>query len=46
MKRAAPGQPVVNSIQVDSIDEFAKRIVESGGEIVVPKMPIGSIGYA
>lgn len=46
MKRIAPGQPVVNSIQVDSVDEFAKKIVEAGGEIVVPKMPIGTIGFA
>ena len=45
MKRHAPGQPVVNSIEVDSVDAFSEKITAAGGEIVVPKMPIGTIGF-
>lgn len=35
----------VNTIEVDSVDEFSRRIVEAGGEEVVPKMHIPGAGY-
>jgi predicted enzyme related to lactoylglutathione lyase len=45
MKRMHPGQPVVNTIDVPSIDDFAEKITEAGGQIVVPKMVIPGIGW-
>jgi predicted enzyme related to lactoylglutathione lyase len=35
----------VNTIQVDSVDDFAEKVTANGGEIVVPKMSIPGIGY-
>ncbi len=40
MKRVAPGQPFMNYIQVDSIDEMSSKIVASGGIVVMPKTEI------
>ena len=35
----------VNTIQVDSVDEFVAKIQQHGGQIVVSKMPIPGVGY-
>jgi predicted enzyme related to lactoylglutathione lyase len=45
MKRRDPAQPIVNSINVDSVDSYAEKIVAAGGQIVVPKMVVPSMGY-
>jgi hypothetical protein len=45
MKRMHPGQPVVNTIDVPSVDDYIARISQHGGEIVVPKMPIPGVGW-
>ncbi len=45
MKRVSPGQPVANTIVVDSVDAYCEKIQAAGGQIVVPKMPIGTIGF-
>jgi uncharacterized protein len=45
MKKRDPRQPVVNSISVNNIDETIKSIEEAGGKIVVPKIPIPSVGW-
>ncbi len=45
MKRAAPGTPIVNTIQVDSVDDYAAKVQSSGGQITQAKMPIPGIGY-
>ena len=37
--------PVVNTVQVESVDETAARVVQTGGEIVVPKQPIPQVGW-
>jgi hypothetical protein len=44
-QRKHPEQPLTNSISVDSIDKYAAKITEAGGQIVVPKMAIPSAGY-
>lgn len=44
--RSRDGNPrTVNTVQVDSVDACLRRVVESGGTVVVPKMPIPGIGY-
>lgn len=45
MQRKDPMQPVTNSISVDSIDKYAEKIVAAGGQIVVPKSVIPTVGY-
>lgn len=40
MKRKAPGQPFMNYISVDSIDERLKEIKDNGGTIMLPKTEI------
>lgn len=46
MKKKDPRQPVVNTIGVENIEEYVKKIESAGGEIVVPKMEIPGIGYS
>lgn len=45
MKKRDPNQPIANSIQVDDIDKKMEEITAAGGTIVVPKMPIPTVGY-
>ena len=35
----------INTIVVDSVDEYAKKIEAAGGEVIVPKMGIPGVGY-
>src|SRR5262249_49604966 len=45
MMKRNPGQPVANTIQVDSVDEMCRKIEAKGGVICVPKMVIPGVGY-
>jgi len=45
LKKRESNQPVVNSIEVGDLDEFVKKIEQAGGKIVVPKMPIPTVGW-
>jgi uncharacterized protein len=45
MKRQMPTQTPVNYISVESIDEYAKKVVELGGKMVVPKTEIPGMGW-
>lgn len=44
MQWNSPDQPIVNTIQVDDLDETIRKIEEQGGKIVVPKQTIPGIG--
>ncbi|MBS3136684.1 VOC family protein [Candidatus Woesearchaeota archaeon] len=41
MKRKSPGQPFMNYISVESIDNILKEISSNGGKICLPKQEIG-----
>jgi predicted enzyme related to lactoylglutathione lyase len=44
--KSQDGQPrTVNTIQVSSVDMFAKKVADGGGQVVVPKMPIPGVGW-
>lgn len=43
--RVDPGQMTINTIDVPSIDDFTRKIVEAGGGIVMPKTEIPGVGY-
>jgi predicted enzyme related to lactoylglutathione lyase len=38
-------QPVINAINVDSVDEYCEKIVAAGGTITVPKMAVPTMGW-
>jgi predicted enzyme related to lactoylglutathione lyase len=43
--RAHPGQGTVNTIDVASCDEYARKVESAGGKVAVPKMAIPRIGW-
>jgi len=45
MKKRDPAQPVVNTIDVPSIDDYTARVTKSGGTIVVPKQAVPGVGW-
>ena len=45
MKRQNPEQKSVNYIQVESVDEYARRIGDLGGRVIVPKTEIPGMGW-
>jgi len=45
MKRSKPGEGVINSISVESIDDHLKKIEAAGGKKVVPKTAIPNFGW-
>jgi uncharacterized protein len=45
MKKRDPMQPVVNSIAVANIDLAVEAVEKAGGQIVVAKMPIPTVGW-
>ncbi len=46
MARRMPGQiGITNTIEVPSLDEYTRKIQSSGGQVLIPKMPIPSVGY-
>jgi uncharacterized protein len=44
-KRMSPTQLPTNYIAVEDIDAFAAKVVEAGGEITIPKMPVPGHGW-
>lgn len=44
-KKEKPEQQPVNYISVESVDDYSKKVTELGGQIIVPKMEIPSIGW-
>jgi len=45
MKKRDPNQPIVNTIQVENLDKHVVKIQNAGGKIVVPKMPVPTVGW-
>ncbi len=45
MKKKDPKQPIANSIDVVDLDKAVTDIEKAGGKIVVPKMPIPTVGW-
>lgn len=44
-QRGQPDQKITNYIDVDSIDEYIKKVEGLGGKIIMPKTPIPGFGY-
>jgi len=45
MKRMHPQQSPVNYIQVESVEEYTKKAITLGEQVIVPKMAVPTIGY-
>ncbi|MDN5201472.1 VOC family protein [Fulvivirgaceae bacterium BMA10] len=44
-KKREPNQPIINTLDVKDLDATAKAIESNGGQVVVPKMAIPTIGW-
>jgi uncharacterized protein len=45
LRRKHPEQPPVNTVEVADIDAAIAKVSEIGGQVVVPKMPIPTVGW-
>lgn len=45
MMRQDPQQPILNYIDVPSVEEYIARVVKLGGKIIMPKSPVPGMGY-
>lgn len=45
LRRRDPAQPCVNTIEVADLDASMAQAAQLGGQIVVPKMPIPTVGW-
>ncbi|MCC7448203.1 MAG: VOC family protein [Anaerolineae bacterium] len=44
-RRSSQPTPIVNTIDVASIDEAVSKVTANGGQVVAPKMPVPGIGW-
>ena len=46
MSKRMPGQMgMTNTIDIPSIEKFSKKIIEKGGQLIIPKMAIPKVGW-
>ena len=45
MRRDAGMPPVINTIDVDSVDDAVGRVEANGGKVAMPKMAVPGVGY-
>ena len=45
MKKRDPNQPVANSIEGENLDQYMVKVEQAGGQIVVPKMAVPTMGW-
>jgi uncharacterized protein len=45
MKRQAPEHSVTNYITVRSVDDYASKIEEAGGKVIMPRTEIPNMGF-
>jgi predicted enzyme related to lactoylglutathione lyase len=46
MSKRIPGQiGMTNTINVPSTEEFSKKVMENGGQLLIPKMAIPKVGW-
>lgn len=45
MKRMNPQATTYNTVDVPSVDQLTKKIVENGGKVIVPKMAVPGVGW-
>ena len=45
MKRMAPGQGITVYINVESVDDYSKKLQSLGGRLLMPKTAVPTMGY-
>ena len=45
MKRQNPQQPIINYIDVPSVDKYTAEIEKLGGKVILPKTAVPEMGY-
>jgi predicted enzyme related to lactoylglutathione lyase len=45
MKRQGRQQPIINYIDVKSVDEYSLKVQQLGGKVHVPKIAVSGMGY-
>jgi predicted enzyme related to lactoylglutathione lyase len=45
IKKQNPQHPFANYVNVESVDDYAKKAVELGGQIAMPKTPVPGMGW-
>ena len=45
VRRTNPSVMTLNYVNVPSVDQFAAKITQKGGQVVGPKMPFPGVGY-
>lgn len=45
MKGGDLPQPVINTIDVPSVEEYCNKIIENGGTVLLPKFTVQAVGY-
>src|SRR5215207_8577891 len=45
MKRQGPQQPIINYINVKSVEEYSSKVQQLGGKVHVPKTAVPGMGY-
>jgi predicted enzyme related to lactoylglutathione lyase len=44
-RREYPGQPIAVGVEVDDLAERLARVERHGGQVIVPKVPLPSVGW-
>ena len=45
MRRMQPGMSTVNSIDVASVEDAARKVIAAGGAVIVPKLAVPGVGW-
>jgi predicted enzyme related to lactoylglutathione lyase len=45
MKRVVPGQGITVYFNVESVDDYSKKLQSLGGKLLMPKTPVPTMGY-
>ncbi len=45
MARQAPGQAPVSYVQVGSVADYAAKVEELGGKVIIPRSPVPGMGW-
>jgi predicted enzyme related to lactoylglutathione lyase len=45
LPRRDPAQPVVNTLDVENLDAAVEKVTAAGGQIVLPKMAVPTVGW-
>jgi len=45
LRRQHPEQPCVNTVDVENLDSTMAQVTATGGQVVVPKMPVPGVGW-